>query len=109
MISRKLLPILLVCLVPLVFGCSAVKTATIVSSVNATVVLTGTDLLFGEMVTATMTYDKEDLQIKERVMGKALEGTDYDIILLPKFKIEEPVVGDDKITVTGRGAKIKNK
>lgn len=108
MISRKLLPILLVCLVPLVFGCSA-KTKSVADKINVSVVLSGSELTFGDTVTATLPYAGEDVIVEEILMGKALDGTDYDFVAFPKYKIFIPIIGDSTITLTGRGAKIKNK
>lgn len=106
MISKKLLPILLVCLVPLVFGCSA-KSRSVADKINVSVVLSGSELTFGDTVTATMPYSGEDFIVQELLMGKALEGTNYDFVAFPKYKIFIPVIGDSTITLSGRGANVK--
>lgn len=103
---KKLLLLLVPCL--FVFGCGTVtETMNFAPSASAVVTLSPQDLIIGDSVTATIDYDNTDMRIRDKVMAKALEKTDYDFILMPKFKIELMAVGSARITVTGRGAKIK--
>lgn len=101
----------IVFLIPCVFlmGCGSKNISTVVTGVEASVVLNGDDLIFGDIVKASMDYDPKDPLIKEKVMAKAIEGKDYDFILMPKYTVTSPAVGKSIISVTGRGTKIKNK
>lgn len=101
---------LLLILVPglLAFGCGTVtQTMNFAPGASAVVTLSPQDIVIGGVVTATINYDDTDVRIREKVMAKALEKTDYDFVLMPKFKLEIMAAGAPRITVTGRGAKIK--
>lgn len=82
-------------------GCSTVTNLR--TDVPVLVNINKNDFTVGEMLSAELPYNPRYYMLKEELLGKALEGTEYDFLFMPKYQI----INGDTIKVTGYGAKIK--
>lgn len=104
-------------LIMLGMGCSTTYySATDVNIGFSTVALTNENVEFGDVITGELSL-KGRLSLREAknaVNAKALEGTDYDFIVSPRYEYVQRYLGfmnanPQSIKVTGRGARYVSK
>lgn len=97
-------------IVELLLACSLIFSCTSRSSYIPETVyqlnLTGDDFIFGPVVEAELKYDPEKITMFDDLKCAALDGTEWDTILYPRYTILNKN-GWVTIKVIGRAAKLK--
>lgn len=97
----KLILTIMLMSILLITGCSTMTADNIPHSLQ----LSGNDIIVGEVLTAEIRYSGNENALKEQLIAKALQGTNYDFLIMPRYEIVPGII--KKMKIRGRGARVK--